>query len=143
MEIFRVKDELWMKAAVYAIRTEADVFGLGSSLQGDFKEDTDSSRYVLITEGIYPVSTCRINVLNPDTAKIERVATHPKFQGKNYGREVILAAEKWLKEEGISKIYINSRVAVVGFYEKLGYQSDPSSVTGEGTFQCIMTYKEI
>lgn len=32
----------------------------------------------------------------------------------------IREAEKWMKEQGVKKIYINSRTAAVQFYEKLG-----------------------
>lgn len=143
MEILRVTDSLWQRAAVFAVRVEADVFGLGSSLEGEFKEDNSASRYILIMEDIYPVSTCRIDITDKTTANIERVATHPNYQGKNYGRKAIEAAEKWLIEEGIESIYINSRTAVQGFYEKLGYAAEDSQVTGEGTFECIMMFKKL
>ena len=72
-------------------------------------------------DGIYPVSTCRLHYLDEHTGKIERVATLESYRGKHYGQAGIIEAENWMREKGVTKIYINSRKAALGFYEKLGY----------------------
>ena len=48
-----------------------------------------------------------------------------------------------LLQKGVTKIYINSRKAALGFYEKLGYTADFSQVSGSGEFECVMTEKEL
>ena len=48
-----------------------------------------------------------------------------------------------MREKGVTKIYINSRKAALGFYEKLGYTADFSQVSGSGAFECVMTEKEL
>lgn len=48
-----------------------------------------------------------------------------------------------MREKGVTKIYINSRKATLGFYEKLGYTADFSQVSGSGEFECVMTEKEL
>lgn len=143
MELLRVTNSLPLCAAVYSVRVEADVHGLGSSIEGDFKDDSLHKLYVLAIEDIYPVSTCRIHVKEDGIGTIERVATHPNYQGKSYGKAVIEEAEKWLKEMGVTRVYINARLAVLGFYEKLGYQQVSEEVDGEGVFSCVQTYKDI
>ena len=55
----------------------------------------------------------------------------------------IIEAENWMREKGVTKIYINSRKAALGFYEKLGYTADFSQVSGSGEFECVMTEKEL
>lgn len=58
-------------------------------------------------------------------------------------RKTIIEAENWMREKGVTKIYINSRKAALGFYEKLGYTADFSQVSGSGEFECVMTEKEL
>lgn len=55
----------------------------------------------------------------------------------------IIEAENWMREKGVTKIYINSRKAALGFYEKLGYTANFSQVSGSGEFECVMTEKEL
>ncbi len=142
MNIIRVS-ELWQVAAVYFIRTRIVREVFHAPIHREFSEDDKESEYILVMEGEDPVSTCRIRQLDATTGKIERVATLPEAQGKRYGAAAIQEAEAWLREKGCQRICINSRTAVVGFYEKLGYVKDLTQVTGEGTFQCVMTWKDL
>lgn len=61
----------------------------------------------------------------------------------SYPYDKIIEAENWMREKGVTKIYINSRKAALGFYEKLGYTADFSQVSGSGEFECVMTEKEL
>ena len=52
------------------------------------------------------------------------VAADPAHRGKGYGREIMAAAENWLRQRGIEKLQLmvrpdNTQVQV--FYETLGY----------------------
>ncbi len=56
------------------------------------------------------------------------VSVDPDHQGKGYGRDVMKAAEGWLKEHGVWKLNLllradNSKIR--GFYESLGYEVEP------------------
>ena len=106
-------------------------------------DDTPEDEYILVMDGIYPVSTCRLHYLDEHTGKIERVATLESYRGKHYGQAGIIEAENWMREKGVTKIYINSRKAALGFYEKLGYTADFSQVSGSGEFECVMTEEEL
>lgn len=142
VNIIRVTEE-WQRAGVYYVRICASNKPLRADLKREFCEDTPDTMYILVLEDIYPVSTCRLHVTDEHTAHIERVATVPEYQGKHYGAKAIMAAEEWLKEMGITKIFINSRTAVVGFYKALGYEPHPDQIIGSGTFECIMTTKDL
>lgn len=141
MEAIRVKDKEWQLAGVHYVRAEAMCNGFGVSLEMEFGEDKAGDEYILVLDGIHPVSTCRLHQMDDTTGKIERVATLEQYRGQHYGAAAIQAAEEWFAERGVKKIFINSRTEAVGFYEKLGYVPDPAKITGSGAFQCIMTEK--
>jgi hypothetical protein len=56
------------------------------------------------------------------------VSVAPEQQGKGFGRQVMRAAEDWLKQRGIWKLNLLVRVEnerVRRFYEALGYEVEP------------------
>ncbi len=140
--MIRVTEE-WQRAGVHYVRTEAMCRGFQIPLEGEFAEDTPEDRYILVLDGNHPVSTCRLHYIDETTGKIERVATLEDYRGKHYGKAGIIEAENWMRENGVRKILINSRVASAGFYEKLGYVPDYTKVSGDGEFKCVMMEKQI
>ena len=142
MQAVRVTEE-WQRAAVYYVRARAMCDGFGCPFPMEFSEDAPEHDYIVVFDGDRPVSTCRIHYLDEHTGKIERVATLEEYRGKHYGAAAITEAENLLREKGITRVLINSREAVVGFYEKLGYVPDRSTRSGSGEFVCVMTEKQI
>jgi ribosomal protein S18 acetylase RimI-like enzyme len=52
------------------------------------------------------------------------VAIDPAHRGKGYGREIMNAAEEWLRQRGIEKLMLlvrSDNTKVQAFYESLGY----------------------
>lgn len=138
--------EYWQRACVYYIRLDEFVheFDIGVEHELDDR-DTPETPYILVMDekGV-PAATCRLHYLDDKTGKIERVSTLKQFRKKGAGRVAIEAAELWLKENGVEKIVINSRDTAIGFYEKLGYQTDWSShQNGGGMFGTVNTYKTL
>ncbi len=131
----------WQRAAVYYVRARAMCDGFGCSFEAEFHDDTTDSDYVLVLDGERPVSACRVHWLGGEDAKIERVATLSEYRGKHFGSCGISEAERWAKEKGVKRIFINSREAALGFYQKLGYTPDYSERSGSGDFRCVMTEK--
>lgn len=140
MEVIRVTQE-WQRAGVHYVRTQAMCIGYKIDLEHEFKDDSPEDTYILVLDGIHPVSTCRLHYLDENTGQIERVATLKEYRNQHYGSVAIQEAEKWLHENGVTKIIINSRQAVVEFYEKLGYVPDYKKVSGSGDFSCVETSK--
>ena len=141
MNVIRVTEE-WQRAGVHYVRTEGMVKDFNLTLEGEFEADTPNDIYVLALDNNLPVSTCRLKI-HGDIGKIERVATIPQYRSKGIGTLVITEAEKWLKELGAKKVVINSRIAAVKFYEKLGYKADYNKKSGSGLFECVETQKEL
>jgi hypothetical protein len=53
----------------------------------------------------------------------------PEMQGRGHGRQLVEAAEAWLKARGVWKVNLLVRTgneAVLGFYAELGYGPGPS-----------------
>lgn len=140
MEVIRVTQE-WQRAGVHYVRTQAMCIGYNIDLEREFKDDSPEDTYILVLDGIYPVSTCRLHYIDEKTGQIERVATLKEYRKQHYGSAAIREAEKWLQENGVTKIIINSRQEVVEFYEKLGYVADDTKVSGSGDFSCVETCK--
>lgn len=141
MELIRA-EHTWQQAGNHYVRIEAMVKGFQIPLQMEFDEnDTPETKYVVAMDGVLPVGTCRLHQLDDRTAKIERVVVLENYRKQGVGRQVITAAEKWLKELGAQKIIITSREEAVGFYEKLGYTADWSRKEGGGIFVCVYMEK--
>ena len=140
MEAIRVTEE-WQKAAVYYVRAQAMCMGFTVPFSMEFGGDKPEHDYVLVMDGDKPVSTCRINWIDADTGKIERVATLEEYRGRHFGQAGLIEAENWMREKGIKKVLVDSREAALGFYEKLGYVPDYTKCSGSGDFSCVMTEK--
>lgn len=129
--VYRVtrESEYWKKACVYYIRLDEFVREYDVGVAGEMDAmDTPETEYILVMdEKGNPASTCRLHYLDEKTGKIERVSTLKELRGTGAGSVAIRAAEEWLKENGIVTVMINSRDTAIGFYEKLGYQTDWSS----------------
>ena len=135
MEAIRVTDKEWEIAGVHYVRTEAMCNGFGVSLEMEFGEDKAGDEYILVLDGIHPVSTCRLHQLDENTGKIERVATLKEYRGQHYGAAAITAAEDWFAERGGKKIFINLCGRSKADYRNRSipvYHDGKTAVTGRG-----------
>jgi predicted GNAT family N-acyltransferase len=143
LTVIRVTEE-WQRAGVHYVRTLGMVKEFEKiTLEGEFSEDTPETSYILALDGKIPVGTCRLHAVDNETAKIERVCVIPEYQGKNVGRIVITAGERWLADKGVKHVIITSREDVTGFYASLGYEVHEDETISDDVFRCIYTYKDI
>lgn len=143
MNIIRAT-EFWHYAAVFYVRVDSATKYFNMSIERELTEsDSLDAIYFLALDDIHPMATCRINILDKETVKIERVAVVTERQGQGIGRKLIEAVEDWIKSEGYKKVIINSREPVLGFYESLGYVPDHSTRVGNGIFSTIETEKTL
>ncbi|WP_019911629.1 GNAT family N-acetyltransferase [Paenibacillus sp. HW567] len=139
--IYRV-NSVWQLAGVYEVRTKAFVQGQGIPKELEFDEVYgEQYYYLLLEEDGVAVATARINLKHKEYAKIERVGVIPDFQHRGYGRSLIEAAEKWIRELEFRKIVITSQQQAVGFYESLGYTAKPEIVIAS-SIPVVHTEKE-
>ena len=143
METVRVTKEEWLRAGVHFVRIDSTMYDYDMPLRNEFDTDGPDSEYILVLDGNFPVSTCRVHVLDGETAQLERVATVRAYQGKGAGRTAVYGAEEWLRERGVKKVKIHSRESAVGFYERCGYSVDYSEAEGEGDFRLFWAVKEL
>lgn len=55
------------------------------------------------------------------------VSVDPKLQGHGYGRDIMQAAEKWLRDNGVWKLNLivrSENTPVMDFYSTLGYERE-------------------
>lgn len=52
---------------------------------------------------------------------LRQFAVHPSLQGQGVGRKLLEFAHGFAREKGYSRITLDARLHVVGFYQKAGY----------------------
>ena len=145
--ILRATEE-WQRAASYFVRINAMNRKYHIPLRDEFDcHDNDSSKYVILLDDTYPISTVRFYEIDSSTALIGRLVVLDEYRNKGLGKLTMLEAEKWIKELGYKKIVIDSRIEVIDFYKKLGYKLTECGCskckTKTKTFECTKMEKEI
>ena len=62
------------------------------------------------------------------------VAADPAARGRGHGRQMVAAAEEWLRARGVAKAQLlvrDTNTRVVSFYERLGFEVAPRVVMGK------------
>ena len=136
--------ETWQQAGAYYVRIQGMAKQHHITLRREFDEhDTPNTKYIVLTDGDFPVATCRFYELDAGTAMIGRVVVLPEYRGQGLGRRVVSEAEAWLCELGYKKAVVESRDVAVDFYKQLGYDvTDPTVLHGD-TFDCIRMEKTL
>ena len=145
--VLRATEE-WQRAASYFVRINAMNRKYHIPLRDEFdNHDNDSSKYVILLDDTYPISTVRFYEIDKDTALIGRLVVLEEYRDKGLGVKTMLKAEKWIKELGYKKIVIDSRLEVIDFYKKLGYRlvnnCGCKCQSKTNTFECTRMEKEL
>ncbi len=138
-------EEEWSRAGAYSVRVEGMNRVHHIPLREEFDEhDGDGTRYIVALDDGYPVGTCRFYETANDTVTLGRVVVLPEYRGEKLGSRVVKEAENWIKELGYSRIVIDSRVEVVPFYVKLGYNMEAGAEAEmNGVFECVKMTKTL
>ena len=135
-------EETWQQAGAYYVRIQGMARQHGITLRREFDgHDTPDTKYIVLTDGDFPVATCRFYPLEDGSAMIGRVVVLPEYRGNGLGRQTVDEAEKWLRELGFSKAVVESRDVAVDFYKKLGYNVKNTEIIHGDTFDCIRMEK--
>lgn len=73
-----------------------------------------------------------------DSIKLRQMAVYDHWQGKGIGKQLVLAAEKWVVDNKIAKIVLHARTTATGFYEGLGYVVKTGIFTEVGIPHVVM-----
>ena len=76
---------------------------------------------MLVTKSNY-IGVARLQYNEEYQAQIRYMAIKKKYQGKGFGKMLILDLEKIAKQDGIKEIILQSRETAVKFYENLDYK---------------------
>lgn len=132
------------RAGAYYVRIQAMAVKHHISLYQEFDEhDTPDTKYIVITDDVLPVATCRLYPMDERCVMLGRVVVLPEYRHRGLGSRLILEAENWARELGYQTAVLESRVNKVGFYQKLGYTADDLQVIHGETFTCIHMEKEL
>ncbi len=136
--------ETWQQAGAYYVRIQGMARQHGISLRREFDEhDTPQTKYIVLTDGDFPVATCRLYPIDDKAAMIGRVVVLPEYRGQGLGSRVMKEAENWLSELGFARAVVESRDVAVGFYQNLGYAVTDTKVIHGDTFDCVRMEKDL
>ena len=143
IEVIRAT-ETWQQAGAYYVRIQGMARQHHITLRREFDGyDTPDTKYIVLTDGDFPVATCRFYRLDSNSAMIGRVVVLPEYRGKGLGRRVVEEAECWLRDLGFQKAVVESRDVAVDFYRKLGYAVTDQEIIHGDTFDCIRMEKRL
>ncbi len=143
IEVLRAEAE-WQRAGAYSVRIQGMNRQHHIPLREEFDEhDGDGTRYIVLLDDGYPVTTGRFYEIGAGRVALGRVVVLPKYRGRGLGRMVVEGAERWIDELGFREVVIDSRTIAVPFYEKLGYVPVDGSMVKSGSFDCIRMRKLI
>jgi ribosomal protein S18 acetylase RimI-like enzyme len=56
--------------------------------------------------------------------RMRQLAVRTELQGRGIGRALVAFSERFARQQGFDEIILHARETAVGFYERLGYESD-------------------
>src|SRR5882724_9936610 len=89
----------------------------------------------LLTVGGRPIGIVRIDRRGLREGVVRLVAIVPELQRQGHGRALEQLVEAEARRLGMTRLMLNARADAVGFYERVGWQTDdwdPSELTGIG-----------
>lgn len=96
---------------------------LGLRFNPDILDTEDRHHHFAMYREKKMIGTLILNEPEDNKIKMRQVAILPEYQGKGYGKEIVIAGEKKARELGMSLVYCHARDTAVPFYENLNYKS--------------------
>lgn len=75
---------------------------------------------------------CILTPISENTVQLRQMAVSPALQGKGAGREIVVFAEEYARNNGFHVLTMHARKEATGFYQKLGYESCGEEFTEVG-----------
>ena len=104
-----------------AIRTRVFIEEQQVPRELEIENETACVHFVLYHDEL-PVATCRLYKKSATVLKLQRMAVTKEARGKNFGRELMVAAEAYARQTGVQEITLGAQNTAIGFYERLGYR---------------------
>ena len=98
----------------------------------EFDDTDDKAVHLVGYDNGKPAAVCRFFCDDEHSFyMIGRIAVVKELRGKHLGEQMVLAAEKFIKETGGEKASLSAQLRASGFYEKLGYTKSGSEYYDE------------
>lgn len=128
-----------MPYEVRRIRSQQEVNELNAMVRTAILRDLEKKpvidMYIDFSEISYPrdkdsvfVARCDGKIIgatqyySDDSVSIEQIYVHPDHRLKGIGRRLLKSIEKVAMKQGKKKIFVQSTLALIDFYEKYGYE---------------------
>ena len=136
-------EETWQQAGAYYVRIQAMAKKHHIPLRQEFDgHDGPDTKYVVVTDGGFPIATARLYPLDGESVMIGRVVVLPEYRRQGIGTMVVNECEKWAEALGFSKAVVLSRENKVAFYEQMLYEIRGEAEDGD-TFRCVRMEKDL
>ena len=109
--------------AILRIREEIMRKPIGLSLSAQDTADDAASAHVWLKVGGVITGTAKLVPLDDNTLKLRMMAVLPWARGTGIGRLVARFCEGYAAGRGYTRIVLDARLTVEGFYQKLGYEA--------------------
>lgn len=87
----------------------------------EFDEHDKTAEHLLAYLNNQPVGTCRWRYLNPQTAKIERLAVLAEARRQKIGQKLMEKSLEVIKSQNCNLVVLNAQEYVKPLYEKIGF----------------------
>jgi predicted GNAT family N-acyltransferase len=117
-----VENDQELKGA-YGVRRQvfADEQGIAEDLV--FVGDEDAGRMnMVVMDGKMVIGTARVQLLDNNVAKIERMAVLRSFRHHGIGKGIITFLNEQLKNRHVEYIFLHAQHTVVDFYKSCGFK---------------------
>lgn len=105
---------------VYALRHEVFVNEQNVPPELELDEEDNHATHIIAVENGAAVGCARV-LFGEDGGHIGRLAVKKSERGRGVGKEICLFIIELCRERGYKRVWLNSQLHAVGFYEKLGF----------------------
>ena len=122
IRIKRTKDtmsQIYLDAVF--IRNEVFVKEQQVPIALEIDEDEAKAFHFVLYENDEALATLRLLPLNRYEIKLQRMAVLAPHRNRHFGKDLIVAAQDFAKEQGYNHIQLGAQLTAVPFYEHLGF----------------------
>lgn len=108
----------------WGIRRQVFVEEQNVAIERELDGHDEDSTHIIVFIDQKPVATARLQEGPARTLVIQRVAVLSQYRGQNIGKQMMQEIERWARSERkFDTMELSSQDHVIGFYEKLGFQT--------------------
>lgn len=128
LDSLQIRKQVFVKEQHVPIELEVD------------QDEAHAIHFVLYEEE-QPLATLRLLPIDEEKIKLQRMAVLKEARQKQLGKQLILFAEHFAKEQGFSFITLGAQQTAIPFYEKIGYHSEGEPFMDAGIPHLMMSKK--